>query len=211
MPFGAPQASEQNHLLKGFQCRASPAHGGCRYFEPAVSALPSPMPVCQSTVTLRVHEVFRPISRRARPPWAGEPSVPRSQAQAPNKSLEPTWPAGGRVLRDTSLGWPGGSAPIRSAPHRHLSRTISSRDFNGGRRPPAVGAAASNPQFPHSLHRGPPANQLSPTGSTRSLGRSQRGHVARAPGPSQPRARVLAPNKSLEPTWPAECLALARY
>ncbi|HLC03531.1 MAG TPA: hypothetical protein VJK02_10870, partial [Anaerolineales bacterium] len=45
--------------------------GGCRWLEPAASAPLSTMAACQGPVTLRLHEVFRPISKMARRPSAG--------------------------------------------------------------------------------------------------------------------------------------------
>ena len=71
-PFGVPAASEQNHLLKASACNALPARAGCRWLEPAASAPISTKVACQGSVTLRLHEVFRPISKMARRPSAGD-------------------------------------------------------------------------------------------------------------------------------------------
>jgi len=38
------------------------------------------------------------------------PSIGAKGALMPNNSMEPTRPAGGYEVRDTSLGWPGGSS-----------------------------------------------------------------------------------------------------
>jgi len=71
-PFGVPVASEQNHVLKASPSRASPARGGCRWLEPAASAPISTKVACQGSVTLLLHEVFRPISKMPPRPSAGD-------------------------------------------------------------------------------------------------------------------------------------------
>ncbi len=127
----------------------------------------------------------------------------RPSLGAPNNSMEPTRPAGCCVRRDTSLGWPGGSSRGRSASRWHPSTSIYLRPFHEGRRPPAVGAVSSSPQFPRPFPPSRPARQLSPSSCTRPLGRSQRWLVARRPGISHLKAQVLPPNNSLKLTRPA--------
>jgi len=71
-PFGVPDGFKLKLPPKSFPCNALPARGGCRWLEPAASAPISTKVACQGSVTLLLHEVFRPISKMARPPSAGD-------------------------------------------------------------------------------------------------------------------------------------------